>query len=95
MLKWIYDWFIVGPADMVAAAFFIFVWPVLFYLVICTWLLVVHGNIHVLERDTNKASPMRYVLGIVVCAYVFVVTGTAILRLPHVISHHHLLEDDE
>jgi hypothetical protein len=86
MLKWFYDWFIVGPADMVAAAFFVFVWPALFYLVICTWLFVVHGSIHVLERDTYKASQMRYVLGFVVCAYVFVVTGTAVLRLPHVIA---------
>ena len=84
MLRALYEWTVAPVADLIAyaALFPIFVAPVV--VTFATW----HCVSGYLKRsgvdDTHPLRPQTYALIGLLCGYVFLVTGTAVIRLPHV-----------
>lgn len=83
MLKSFYDWLVVPPADLVAYCVLL---PLGFAPLLATgvtWLYTVNYL-----DDTTGGRPVRartYFIAGIISAYVFLVTGTALFRLPHVL----------
>lgn len=91
MLKVAYDWLILPPADLIA---YLVLVPIAFgplVATIATWIYVVG-----IRDDTSSGKPQRvstYVIAGIISFYVFIVTGTALTRIPH--AYYHMTRDDD
>jgi hypothetical protein len=82
VLKLFYDWLVVPPADLIANIYLVPIGFAPLFVTAAAWFYSVNAI-----DDTHNGKPKRigtYFIAGLIAAYVFVVTGTATIRLPHV-----------
>lgn len=82
VLELFYNWLVVPPADLIAYLYLVPIGLAPLVLTAAAWFFSVNAI-----DGTHNGRPERlvtYFIAGLIAAYVFAVTGTAIIRLPHV-----------
>ena len=86
MLKLFYDWLVVAPADLIAGFAVLAIGSSPLILMIMTWWFFV-------VKDDRPKRISTYFIAVILSAYVFAVTGTAFIRLPH--AYYQIVRDND
>lgn len=91
MLKLLYEWLVLAPADLVAYAVLLPMGIAPFFATAAAWYYsawLLDG-----ERNFRPTKASTFLIAGLISVYVFFVTGTALVRLPHVAWQ--IMKDDD